>query len=128
MSIYGYVNVIESGSNELCKSEGIQRRAISFFAELHSLWVDAVFVEHSHGDYTPFPQRFEGRRLGKILKAGDTVIAYDLSRVFGTSEDAKDMLKKFSDQKIDLQLIDFGGSVSVPPLASMVTRLLRQAA
>ncbi len=128
MSVYAYVNVIENGAGELCKTEGIQRGSISFFAELHSLWVDAVFVEHSHEDNIPFSQRFEGRRLGKILKPGDTVIAYSLDRVFCNSEDARDTLKKFSDQKIDLQLIDFGGSISVPPFVGMVTRLLQQAA
>jgi putative DNA-invertase from lambdoid prophage Rac len=127
MAVYGYIRVIEDAPGELCKAESVQKGAIIFFGLMHGNQPDDFFVEHSYGTEVPLFQRFEGRRMLKMLKPGDVVIATAVDRVFGTSEDAKTSLQQFRSQKIDLQLIDFGGSVINSELSGMITQLLQAA-
>ena len=111
MAVYGYTRV---SSNLQVEGESldVQKRQIEGYALMHDWNVDKTFIEKGVSGSVPLGERLEGKDLVNILQAGDVLIASKLDRMFRSALDALQVVALLKEKKVDLHLIDLGGSVS----------------
>jgi putative DNA-invertase from lambdoid prophage Rac len=112
MPIYAYLRVSTARQASEGESLEVQRRQIEGYAAMHGWRMDRVFVEEGVSGAKPLADRPEGAALLTTLKAGDTLVASKLDRVFRSALDALQMTDELRRRGVALHLIDLGGDVS----------------
>lgn len=74
--------------------------------------LDKVFVERGVSGSIPVADRPEGRELWSSLKAGDTLIAAKLDRLFRSALDALQTVELLQKRRVSVVLLDLGGDIS----------------
>lgn len=121
--ILGYIRV-SSESRVDGESLKVQRRQLQGWALQHGRYISKIFVDAGVSASIPLVERPQGRLLVERLRAGDTVVASKLDRVFRSIIDALQTLRKFEQDKIDLVLLDMGGSVLHDGVSKFIFTLL----
>ncbi|MFN3933258.1 MAG: recombinase family protein [Parvibaculum sp.] len=112
MAIYAYVRVSTARQASEGESLEVQRRQIDGYLAMNGWAADRVFVEEGVSGAKPLAERPQGARLLQTLKAGDTLVAAKLDRVFRSALDALQMTETLRLKGVGLHLIDLGGDVS----------------
>lgn len=71
-----------------------------------------VFVERGVSGSIPVGERPEGRALWASLKAGDTLVAAKLDRLFRSALDALLTVEALQKRRVSVVLLDLGGDIS----------------
>ncbi len=112
MPIYAYLRVSTARQASEGESLEVQRRQIEGYAAMHGWTLGRVFIEEGVSGAKPLADRPEGAALLATLKAGDTLVASKLDRVFRSALDALQMTDELRRRGVALHLIDLGGDVS----------------
>lgn len=112
MAIYAYVRVSTARQASEGESLEVQRRQIDGYLAMNGWAADRVFVEEGVSGAKPLAERPQGALLLQTLKAGDTLVAAKLDRVFRSALDALQMTETLRLKGVGLHLIDLGGDVS----------------
>jgi putative DNA-invertase from lambdoid prophage Rac len=123
--VYGYarVSVVRSGHGDV-ESVEIQHRKIEGRALQDGTSLARVFVDRNVSGSRPLDERPQGQVLLATVKAGDTIIASKLDRMFRSASDALRMLEDFKRRRISLILLDLGGNVTTDGIARLVFTIL----
>lgn len=90
----------------------VQQRQIEGWCHMQGIVFDQVFVESGVSGSIPITDRPEGRHLWDVLRAGDTIIAAKLDRLFRSALDALQTVEKLKAKSVSLVLLDLGGDIS----------------
>ncbi len=112
MATFGYCRVSTARQASEGESLDVQRRQIEGYAHMHGLALDDVIVEEGVSGSIPVHERPKGGALLASLKAGDTVIAPKLDRLFRSALDALTVVEDLKKRGVSLHLLDLGGDIS----------------
>lgn len=124
MKVYGYVRVSTTEQANGGLSLDTQRQQITGYAMMKGWQIAAFFVEAGVSGSIPLAERPEGQRLLAALNPGDVIITPKLDRAFRNAADALVTLEQFQQDKIDLHMIDLGGSVTGNGISKLVFTIL----
>lgn len=112
MAVYGYARVSTQHQASEGESLGAQKRQIEGWCHMSGVTLDKVFVERGVSGSIPVADRPEGRELWGCLKAGDTLIAPKLDRLFRSALDALQTVELLQKRRVAVVLLDLGGDIS----------------
>jgi putative DNA-invertase from lambdoid prophage Rac len=124
MSVYAYVRVSTERQAEDGASLDLQQRQIAGYAQMLDLAIEYTFVERGISGSRPLADRAAGAKLLARVRAGDTIIAAKLDRLFRSALDALSVLKDLNARGIALHFIDLGGNVTGNGIAKLVFTIL----
>lgn len=106
---YARVSTAEQAADDRSSLEN-QEKIIRGYAMARgfSQFDTAVYTDAGVSATIPLRNRPAGKELLETAKAGDTVIASKLDRMFRSANDALNMVEIFKEKKIDLVLFDLG--------------------
>jgi DNA invertase Pin-like site-specific DNA recombinase len=124
MSVYAYVRVSTDRQAEDGASLDVQQRQIAGYAQMLDLTIEYTFVERGVSGSRPLADRPAGAKLLARVRAGDTIIAAKLDRLFRSALDALSVLKDLNARGVALHFIDLGGNVTGNGIAKLVFTIL----
>ena len=92
---FAYCRVSTDGQAEDGQSLDVQRRQLEGWALQRGVSLDAVHVEAGVSGAVPFHERPEGAKLWAGLRAGDTLVAAKLDRMFRSASDCLAVVEAF---------------------------------
>src|SRR5574340_1108735 len=107
MATYGYIRVSSAGQMDGTSPEE-QKRKIDGLAMMRGEELANVFYDGGVSGSTPLDERPEGKKLLKLLKPGDVLIAAKLDRLFRDAADALTRAKEWKSQDVKVILVDMG--------------------
>lgn len=107
MATYGYIRVSSAGQMDGTSPEE-QERKIAGLAMMRGEELVQVFYDGGVSGSTPLDERPEGKKLLKLLKPGDVLIAAKLDRLFRDAADALTRAKEWKAQGVKVILVDMG--------------------
>jgi putative DNA-invertase from lambdoid prophage Rac len=121
--ILGYIRVSSESSVD-GESLKVQRRQLQGWALQHGKYISKIFADEGVSGSIPLQERPQGRLLVERLRPGDVVVASKLDRAFRSVIDALETLRRFEQGKVDLVLLDMGGSVLHDGISKFIFTLL----
>ena len=119
MAVYGYCRVSTMRQADEGLSLDVQRRQIRGYCDMHGLDLTDVIVEEGVSGSVPINQRAAGGALFAQIKAGDTVIASKLDRLFRSALDALQVVEDLRARGVKLHLLDLGGDIAANGLSKL---------
>lgn len=106
---YARVSTAEQAADDRSSLESQEKIIRGYaMAKGFSQFDTSVYIDPGVSATIPLRNRPSGARLLEDAKAGDTVIASKLDRMFRSANDALNMVEIFKEKKIDLVLFDLG--------------------
>ncbi|GHD41061.1 serine recombinase PinR [Thalassobaculum fulvum] len=109
MAVYGYVRVSTMEQANQGQSLETQRAKVALQARMMDASIDRVFSDRGVSGSRPLEERPAGKALLEAVRAGDSVIATKLDRMFRSAGDALSTLQAFKANGVKLYLLDLGG-------------------
>ena len=106
---FAYCRVSTDAQAEDGQSLDVQRRQLEGWALQRGVSLDAVHVEAGVSGAVPFHERPEGMKLWATLRAGDTLVAAKLDRMFRSASDCLAVVEAFKARGTSLYLLDLNG-------------------
>jgi putative DNA-invertase from lambdoid prophage Rac len=119
MAVYGYIRVSTGRQAEEGESLAVQHRQLEGCAMQNGWTIDRVFREEGISGSVPVIDRPAGAEMMAAAKAGDTIVAAKLDRMFRSALDALQTVEMLQKRGVKLHLIDLGGDVSGNGMAKM---------
>ncbi len=107
--VYGYARVSTDSQAEDGQSLDVQQRQLEGWAMQRGDVLSAVYVEAGVSGAIPFHERPEGSKLWTGLRAGDTLVAAKLDRMFRSASDCLSVVEAFKARGVSLFLLDLNG-------------------
>lgn len=108
MAVYGYARVSTDKQADEGESLAVQERQLRGWCLMQGKEMDAMFVDRGVSGSTPLLEREQGAALLKQLKAGDTLVAAKLDRLFRSALDALQTIETLGKRKVRVWLLDLG--------------------
>ena len=106
---YARVSTVEQAADNRYSLESQEKIIRGYaMAKGFSQFDTAVYIDPGVSASIPLRQRPNGSRLLEDAKAGDTIIASKLDRMFRSASDALNMAEIFKEKNINLVLFDLG--------------------
>ncbi len=108
MAVYGYVRVSTDRQADEGDSLEVQRRQLAGWALMQGEEISEIMEDRGVSGSVPLQDRPEGARLLKHLRAGDTLVAPKLDRLFRSALDALQTIEAMRSKKVKVWLLDLG--------------------
>ena len=106
---FAYCRVSTDSQAENGQSLDVQWRQLEGWALQRGVGLDAVHVEAGVSGAVPFHEPPEGAKLWAGLRAGDTLVAAKLDRMFRSASDCLAVVEAFESRGVSLFLLDLNG-------------------
>ena len=106
---FAYCRVSTDTQAEDGQSLDVQQRQLEGWALQRGVSLDEVHVEAGVSGAIPFHERPEGAKLWAGLRAGDTLVAAKLDRMFRSASDCLAVVEAFKSRGVSLYLLDLNG-------------------
>lgn len=108
MAVYGYRRVSTSKQANEGESLDVQQRKLSGWGVMQGEELTSMFTDEGVSGSTRLGERKAGGEMLTRLKAGDTIVATKLDRLFRSSLDALQTVKDMQRRKIKIHIIELG--------------------
>lgn len=108
MAVYGYTRVSRANRENDGESLEVQARQLQGWAMMQGHTLANIFEERSVSGSIRIKERPVGAELWAGLKAGDTLVASKLDRMFRSALDALQMVEELKRLGVSLVLLDLG--------------------
>ncbi len=108
MAVYGYARVSTHAQIDNTSLDNQQAEIRKKYPE-----IETMFVDRGVSGTIPWHERPEGKKLWRILKKGDLVVVWRMSRAFRSQGDFVTTLQRMKDSGLDFASLEFNGGQPV---------------